>query len=362
MPEHTSPQLPVVRLDPEMLQQAVHLYDPVFEDGRIVDLIIVYLNRAAMSVPLAADITVGALATHVFVEPGRALDAAEIAWKGGTPAPYTITRAGHLDHAAVLVHYDVTTAREGDHILQISNDRTLEYRLDAFEAAAAARTATLERVSHDLRNPLNAVVNYLHLLRLIPAGSEKAAGVLHHASVSADLMVDLVGDLADLATLHDDRVRPREPIALATVLERVAIVAGPIAEVRGVTLVIEPGIAVQVHTDALRLFELIENLVSNGIRHTPSGGTVQVTVRETPEELRIAITDAGPGVPPERLAPLFRDDAPMGTAPGASRGLSIVRSIARRLGAHITVVNPANDESAIDTSGIGAVFTIHLPR
>ena len=362
MTDHTSPRLPVVRLDPELLQQAVHLYDPVFEDGRIVDLVIVYLNRAAMSVPLATDITVGALATHVFVDASRALDAAEIAWRGGTPAPYTVTRSGHLDHAAVLVHYDVITAREGDHILQISNDRTLEYRLDSFEAAAAARTATLERVSHDLRNPLNAVVNYLHLLRLVPAGSEKAAEVLRRASISADLMVDLVGDLSDLATLHDDRVRPREAISLATVLERVAIVAGPIADVRGVTLTIDPGSGVQVHTDALRLFELIENLVSNGIRHTPSGGTVRVTVQETIDELCIAIADAGPGVPPERLAPLFRDDASMGTAPGASRGLSIVRSIARRLGAHITVANPADGESADDTSQLGAVFTIHLPR
>ncbi len=118
-------------IDSESLQQAVYLYAPVFAEGtdEIVDLEIVTVNEAARHVLLSEHILEGIRVSEVFVDLTAALDAANEVWRGGRPAPYRIERRGvHLGRP-MTVRYEVATMRAGDHIVQVSVDRTIVEQL-----------------------------------------------------------------------------------------------------------------------------------------------------------------------------------------------------------------------------------------
>lgn len=113
-------------IDSEALQQAVYLYRPIFDaSDRIVDLEIVMLNEAAQRVPLAGHIVAGVRVSEVFVDLHEALDAANVAWRGGRPNGYRIERRGFHEGRPLVVRYDIATMRAGGYIVQVSADRTV---------------------------------------------------------------------------------------------------------------------------------------------------------------------------------------------------------------------------------------------
>jgi EAL domain-containing protein (putative c-di-GMP-specific phosphodiesterase class I)/PAS domain-containing protein len=113
----------------ENLHQAIYLYRPIWREGRIVDLEIIYCNAAALALPFTEAIVPGALASNVFRDPEKAMVEAEEVWRGDASEPYSIERPGLIDGLERVIRYEVRTVRVGDLLLQTSTDRTAEDEL-----------------------------------------------------------------------------------------------------------------------------------------------------------------------------------------------------------------------------------------
>ena len=122
-----------VLIDSASLAQAVYVYRPVLaDDGRtVVDLFIESMNEAARNVPLSDAVVVGRLASEVFVDMEAALVSATVAWAGRAAVPYGIQRRGIVEGQPVVVHYEVSTFRAGDKIVQVSIDHTVVNQLES---------------------------------------------------------------------------------------------------------------------------------------------------------------------------------------------------------------------------------------
>ena len=118
----------------ESLHQALYLYRPIWSDGRIVDLEIVYCNAAASALPFTARIVPGALASDVFNDPELAMREAGTTWAFGETEPYSVLRHGLIDGIESSIRYEIHTRRIANFILQTSTDHTIADELQRTEA------------------------------------------------------------------------------------------------------------------------------------------------------------------------------------------------------------------------------------
>ncbi|HEV2149256.1 MAG TPA: PAS domain S-box protein [Longimicrobiaceae bacterium] len=272
---------------------------------------------------------------------GRTLGAISLARTGG--APYG---AGELAVAEEV-------ARRA--ALAVDNARLYEEA----RQAARARDEVLAVVSHDLRNPLHAVLLAATILEdLTQPGqwTERDLKQLHVIRRSAEQMTGLIQDLVEVIALEQG--------APALHLARLDAAALPAsvgelfhaqAEERGIHLVVEtaPGLP-PVEADRGRVLQVFSNLVGNALKFTPSGGTVTVRAEAAEGRVRFSVSDTGPGIPPEHLPRLFDRfwQADRSRAGGLGLGLAIARGIVEAHGGKIEV------ESA---PGEGTTFSFTLP-
>ncbi|WP_246281928.1 sensor histidine kinase [Fodinicola acaciae] len=205
--------------------------------------------------------------------------------------------------------------------------------------ALAVRHASEMRVrkfvadaSHELRTPLAAIRGYAELTRRsgdqVPPDIARAMGRVESESVR---MTALVEDLLLLARLDAGRPLRRQPVDLTQlVVDSVsdAHVAGPDHKWR----VDVPDEPVTVPGDEARLRQVLANLLANARTHTPPGTIVNVTVEADGGDVRLSVTDDGPGIPPELLPEVFerfaRGDSSRSRAAGSTGlGLSIVAAV-----------------------------------
>jgi signal transduction histidine kinase len=229
------------------------------------------------------------------------------------------------------------------------------------ESLTAQRTALRRQrefaadASHELRTPLTVIRSSVEYLRRHP---EQPVATLGDALVDIDAEVEhltsLVEDLLLLARSDSGVVSlERVPLHLDDVATEAAAAFTKQAEAAGVRLEVDPQPAPAVG-DATRLRQLVTILVDNAVRHSPSGGTVRITVRPTSGGARLAVDDAGPGVAEEHRARVFDRfwQAPGGPDGGTGLGLAIAKWIAEYHDG--TIVVDASDLG-------GARFTLTLP-
>jgi two-component system, OmpR family, sensor kinase len=237
----------------------------------------------------------------------------------------------------------------------------LNTMLGDIEAAFAEREATEARLrrfladaSHELRTPLTSIQGFAELFRV--GGAEAAVDlptILRRIEQESARMSDLVDDLLLLAHLDQPREAESQPVDLAILAADACSDVVAIAPDRGVTLDAPEPVVVQGDQGHLR--QAIANLVTNAVRHTPSGSPIDVTARLEGATARISVRDHGRGLDDDALAHVFdrfwqADHARVGT--GAGLGLAIVASIAAEHGGTASVAN---------APGGGADFTIRLP-
>lgn len=218
-------------------------------------------------------------------------------------------------------------------------------RLDRLyrEAAAAieAREEVLRIVAHDLRNPLNTI-NLTAEMMLEMAGDETPASrPLEIIMRNAATMDRLVHDLLDVARLEAGRVSinaketPVQPL-----LDRVLELTGASAAAAGIDLQLHtPDELPPLYVDPDRVLQLFSNLVGNAIKFTPEGGRVSVRAASAGRHIRFAVSDTGPGIPPERIDHIFDKfwQADAGDRRGLGLGLAIARSIVDAHGGRIGI-------------------------
>ncbi len=225
--------------------------------------------------------------------------------------------------------------------------------LEEVQHLQRARERFFAMVNHELRNALAAVFGWAEMLvrkkdpTTVPAAAFEVLDC-------ADQAVRLINDLLDLSRLDEDRLRPVIlDVDAGAAVHRALARATPAAEKQRVTLITTvPPRATVTRTDANRLEQILSNLLTNAIRHTPERSTVRVDVRVEGAVVAFEVIDEGPGVPEADLDQIF--DIYLTTAKdgqGMGLGLPLSRRLARLLGGELRAVAHAG----------GGRFRLELP-
>lgn len=224
------------------------------------------------------------------------------------------------------------------------------------------RAELSELLVHDLRNPLASVESGLDQLlagALPAAAGPGARAVVEEARTAAALLSGLVGDLLEVARLEDGRlVAARRRVEVAGWLRDRAAGQAARARAGGVQLSsrAEPA-ELAAEFDPLLLGRVVDNLLANAVRHTPTNGQVAVVARASPGGVTIAVADTGPGIPEAHRPRLFTKygrvvDGPAPMRGGGGLGLYFCKLAVELHGGTIR---------AEEAPGGGALFRILLP-
>ncbi len=236
-------------------------------------------------------------------------------------------------------------------------------------AEAVARSVTLLQetdrmrreliagIGHDLRTPLATLLGYLEeAQRHLEAGRlEATQAALEVVQARGRHLGRLIEDLFELSVL--ERPKPPlhlEPVPLAELLEETARAHRKLFTAAGIKLQTSwPAELPVLEADGARLRRVLDNLLDNARRHTPSGGTVVLSAEVTETMVRLAVHDTGEGLTPEEQARLLRFPTTETQPQGTGLGLRVSQAIARAHGGWLEVKS---------SPGQGSTFTLVLPR
>ncbi len=264
-----------------------------------------------------------------------------------------ITERRTPDGGTVGIRTDITALKRAMQDLATARDGAA--------AAGEAKSRFLARVSHELRTPLNGVLGFaqvlLHDPRLAPDQREQVK-TLHEAGRH---LLDLVNGLLDLSKIEAGRLDlAPQPVALRPLLEGCATLLAPEIARKALSfeLDLDPLLPAAALLDPMRTRQLLLNLLSNAVKFTPAGGRVDLRVRAAGDaQMRIEVTDTGPGVPADKRNLLFEDFvqlAPNNGADGQGTGLGL--AISARL-----VALMGGTIGCDERPGGGALFWIEIP-
>ena len=210
------------------------------------------------------------------------------------------------------------------------------------QQALRAREEVLAIVSHDLRNPLNAIVLATSLLRTsekIPPDDREQLDIIH---LSAERMRRLIEDLLDVTRLEGGKRLPIEPetVQIEPLLRETCELFKPQAAATGITLRYQVGRDLPpVRADHHRVLQVLSNLVGNAMKFTPTGGTITLRAEARDGDVVLTVADTGPGIPKEHLGDIFNPywQAKRAERMGAGLGLPIARGIVEAHGGRIWV-------------------------
>jgi signal transduction histidine kinase len=213
---------------------------------------------------------------------------------------------------------------------------TMSARLEEIEQQ---RQSTLADVSHELRTPLAVIQGNVEAVLdgVYPADAEHLEPILEATRV----MERLIEDLRTLSLAEAHRlVLHREPTDLDALFTDVAAGYRSQAQQGGVQLIVSVAEAVPVmDVDPARLREVVANLLANALRHTPSGGSVDLAARVTGEVVEVTVRDTGSGMTPGELDQIFDRFYRSPDSPGTGLGLSIARDLVEAHGGTITATS-----------------------
>lgn len=219
----------------------------------------------------------------------------------------------------------------------------------------SSRERFFAMTNHELRNALTAVAGWTELwIRKTSPDTPRAAVEVQE---SAERALNLLEDLLDLSRIDADKLEPiiEDGDAWTIVREAVATVE-PTAERRGIRIAVSgPETTVACRTDQQRIRQILINLLTNAVRHSPQEHAIRVQLQITDDILRFDVIDDGEGIAPEQQGVIFEafERAGKQTERGTGLGLALSRKLARLLGGDLRV------ESQL---GHGARFFLKVPR
>jgi signal transduction histidine kinase len=215
----------------------------------------------------------------------------------------------------------------------------------------ARRRQLLADVAHELRTPLSVIQANLEALidGLYPVDETHLRRVLDETKVMSSLLNDLQTlstAEAGALTLHREPTGARDLIDAAV---RSFLAPADDADIRLETRVADA--LPEVEVDRLRIGEVLGNLLSNALRHTPAGGAVTVAAEAAGDGVALSVSDTGAGIPPERLPHVFDRFSRAPDSPGAGLGLAIAKTLVEAHGGTIRA----------DSGARGTTITFVLP-
>jgi len=225
--------------------------------------------------------------------------------------------------------------------------------------ASRAKSSFLAVMSHELRTPLNAILGYSDLILLgVPSDiSDQTRHQVERIRSAAGRLLQLVDDVLNFARVESGSERVRiGPVALDDVVGEALGMVRPLANEKGLALGFDASTALVLHTDAGKLLQILNNLLSNAAKFTVAG-TVDVAVSVEGGNVHIDVRDTGIGIEAENLDRIFdpfwqAEQTPTRRFGGTGIGLGVARHLARLLGGDISVTSDP---------GKGSTFMLRLP-
>ena len=251
--------------------------------------------------------------------------------------------------------------RQVSDLLHTANEQ-LEERAQALRDATEAKSRFLATMSHELRTPLNAVLGYSGLLRDGVYGAMNEAqerAILNIVRRAKDLQL-LIDDVLDLSKIEAGRMELRfEEFDPRVILTEVEETIAPLAGEKKLTVKTTADHAPpSVRLDRTKYKQILTNLVSNAVKFTPVGGTVEVIVEASKHQQFVSrVRDTGIGIAPQNLQRIFEsfrqvEDGTTRRYGGTGLGLAIARRLTELMNGSIR---------AESTLGQGATFVVTLP-
>lgn len=229
------------------------------------------------------------------------------------------------------------------------------------EEANRAKDEFLAVVSHELRNPLSAILGWARLLRGDGLDEETRRRGVETIERNAENQAQLITDVLDFSRAAAGSLSlETTPIQLAQLVEKVVDSLSPVAEADGIELVCKtPPAERPVVCDRERMYQVLYNLVSNAIKFTPGGGRITVEFEQSPRMAMLRVTDSGEGIDPAFLPLVFErfrqaDSSQTRSHTGLGLGLAVVKSLVELHGGSV--------EAESGGKGKGSTFTVRLPN
>ena len=243
---------------------------------------------------------------------------------------------------------------------------SLNQMLTRIEDSFAVRVKSEEKLrrfvadaSHELRTPLTAIRGFAELHRQgAVTGEEKTRELIGRIEDESIRMGTLVEDLLLLARLDQSPEIEREPVNLNELIHSASESARASSPEHQISMIL-PDEELFILGDRNRIFQVVANLLENARNHTPAGSSIQVSLTESEDEIKIEVADNGPGIDKHDLERIFErfyraDSSRTRTrkSEGSGLGLSIVKAVMQAHGGDVTVDS---------TMGVGSTFTLHFP-
>ncbi len=225
------------------------------------------------------------------------------------------------------------------------------------ERANLAKSEFLSSMSHELRTPMNAILGFGQLMEYDDTLPAEHQDNVKEILKAGSHLLDLINEVLDLAKIESGRIElSMEGVGLQALAEDCRHLIQPIADKAGIGLSFDLPAECAVFADRVRLKQVLLNLLSNAIKYNRPDGSVRLTATAgQPGQLRIAVTDTGHGIPPERIGDLFQPFNRLGAEAGEIEGTGIGLTITRRL------VDLMGGEMGVDsTHGVGSTFWLEL--
>ncbi len=236
----------------------------------------------------------------------------------------------------------------------------LRRELAQASASAAAKSALLAELGHELRTPLSAIIGFAELMQSQssgPIGNRIYRNYLENIIFCGRHLLGVVEATVEITRSEAGQVKLKEePVAVGEVVDETFRLISPLAERGGVALLWHPGSVAlpALYCDRLRLRQVLLNLVSNAVKFTGSGGTVEVSA-DLADGLALVVSDTGIGIEhaPAALSGLAQagPDGPP-PRPGAGLGLMLAKALVEQHGGAL---------SWRSTPSVGAAVRIAFP-
>ena len=267
-------------------------------------------------------------------------------------------RPDHKVHAIGMGFTDINTEMRDS----MAKNHALSEALTAAEQANKAKTAFLSNMSHDIRTPMNAIIGLNNIALNEPSASDKVREYLTKIGASAQHLLGIINDILDMSRIESGRmVIKSEEFSFAKSLEQVNTIVGGQCRDKGLTYecVTQGKIDDYYIGDAMKLKQVMINILGNAVKFTPEGGKIRFAIEEGPRydgqaTIRFIISDTGIGMSKEYLPHLFEtfsqeDSSSTNKYGSTGLGMPITKSIVELMNGHIEVESE---------KGVGTTFTV----